>query len=306
MDELIFLSDLRGTSAADGVAEFARAQFFNTQLFSCEQESGPSDEGTCSWASFNGTRTVVSNQTRFEDTTFSGAFGGQFEVFDNVFVGGALAFEQSDTSRLFTDLDANRGRAGLTVKYVDSGFSGGLAVSGAIGNVDSTRTTSSGTALTDFGVTTLSARARVAYTFGGDGWFVTPELAGGVTRVEGDGYSETGAGINNRIVTSYEETSFSVHPAVTVGGDFRIGPFDTLVRPSLTLGVDWYDDPSVSVGSGVVTIAERVSADDFLGRAGVNLDVFADQDVAIRLRYNGLYGESTKSHGGEVRVQLDF
>lgn len=79
-----------------------------------------------------------------------------------------------------------------------------------------------------------------------------------------------------------------------------------MVRPSLHLGVDWCDDPSVRVASGMLANAETVAADDLIGRVSLALDVFADQDTTLGVSYNGAFGGDTIAHGGQTRPQLDF
>lgn len=140
------------------------------------------------------------------------SLGGQVEVLDKIFVGAAFGFGASETSRSATTLDTVRGRAGLTVKYVDNGLSLGGVIAGSLGQTEWSRPNATGTATEEIRVETVSALMRGAYTISGPGCFITPELSGGVTIVSGDGYSETRAGINNSMVGGFEDTSLSVQP----------------------------------------------------------------------------------------------
>ncbi|MEM9063308.1 MAG: autotransporter outer membrane beta-barrel domain-containing protein [Pseudomonadota bacterium] len=301
--------DLGGASLP---SELLRASDFTDRLFSCPQ-SAPDvrfDEGTCAYATGGVDRLESDNgASTFDDTTWAFTLGAQAEVADDVFVGGALAYEASQTDTRMKDRETRRGRTGLVVKYDDGAFSAGLALAAAYGAVDTARATASGLVSGSTDATTLEARARIAYGMRFGDVAVEPSLAASVLHLEEDGYTETGAALANRRVGAADLTTFGLHAGLTLGTDLVAGPFNTSIRPELAVGLDWLSDPDATLSATGATgraLFQNVDADRLTGTVSVGLTVFAADDVAFRLRYGGRFGENTSGHGGEIKATLGF
>ncbi|MEL7468933.1 MAG: autotransporter domain-containing protein [Pseudomonadota bacterium] len=302
-------ADLGGAGLS---SELYRASDFAGKLFSCPQ-SAPDrrfDEGTCAYATGGVDRLESDNgASEFDDTTWSFTIGAQAEVAENIFVGGALAYESSQTDTAATDRETQRGRAGLVVKYDDGAISAGLALSAGYGAIDTSRAVVSGTTSGETDATTLEARARVAYGLRFGELAVEPSIATSVLYVEEDGYTETGTALANRQVSATDVTTAGLHAGLSFGTDFVAGPYQIRIRPELNLGLDWFADPDVSVSATGATgraLFQNVDADHLTGTVSAGITVFAADDVALRLRYGGRFGESTTGHGGEVKLTLGF
>ncbi|MEL6997600.1 MAG: autotransporter domain-containing protein [Pseudomonadota bacterium] len=302
-------ADLGGAGLS---SELYRASDFAGKLFSCPQ-SAPDrrfDEGTCAYATGGIDRLESDNgASEFDDTTWAFTMGAQAEVAENIFVGGALAYESSQTDTAATDRETQRGRGGLVVKYDDGAISAGLALSAGYGAIDTSRAVVSGTTSGETDATTLEARARVAYGLRFGELAVEPSVAASVLYVEEDGYTETGTALANRQVSATDVTTAGLHAGLSFGTNFVAGPYQTRIRPELNLGLDWFADPDVSVSATGATgraLFQNVEADHLTGTVSAGITVFAADDIALRLRYAGRFGESTTGHGGEVKLTLGF
>lgn len=194
------------------------------------------------------------------------------------------------------------------VKYVDGPLAAGLSVSLALGEVDSDRQTATGLAVGEYNTFTAAVRAQLAYRFQFGSVDVVPSIAGSLTYLDADDFTEGGAGVNNATQIGSDETIAGVHAAVSASTDLVLGPFDTLVRPYVTLGVDWYNDPSFSVVStvGPNTFTNTLEADDVVGRISLGAEIFAYHDVVVTVAYDGGFGSNTTSHAGSAKLSLNF
>ncbi|MFK7944265.1 MAG: autotransporter domain-containing protein [Paracoccaceae bacterium] len=293
-----------GTGAEDLSADLGRSQNFARRLFSCPTAADPAAQTSCAWASAETGQKRVTGSNPHEDTTFSFAIGAQIELARGWFAGGAVGFDDSRTSATGSEVEAERFRAGLVVKYVEGPFTAGLGIAGAIGRSDLSRITGAGTAVADFGTRSVSIRGDVAYTHRIGEMFLQPGLGVGFTHLESDEYAETGAGAQNRTTGGSDLQSFGTHPRVRLGGDLILGPYETLVRPSLTLGLDWQSDTKARVATSA---GQQVAqSDDLLGTVAAGLDVFAADDVLLRAIYHGAFGAETIGHAGELQLNLAF
>jgi uncharacterized protein with beta-barrel porin domain len=49
-----------------------------------------------------------------------------------------------------------------------------------------------------------------------------------------------------------------------------------------------------------------VPIDDVVARIGAGLQVLDGGDVSVRVQYDGAYSDNVTSHGGSVRVNVNF
>ena len=294
-------------------AQSHRSNGFASKLFSCPQSEPDArfDEGSCAWAIAEGSRIEAdAGAGDFDDTTFAFAFGAQTQLAPDVFMGAALGYEASDIATSSTQRDTARIRGGAALKYDDGAASLGLVIAGGYADTDTSRQLASGASV--LGSTegfNIEGRIRAAYglTFGQIA--VEPSLALSLLHTRENGYAETGAALAARRINSTDKTTFGVHPAFSIGTDFVAGPFNTRIRPELALGLDWYSDPDFTLtGTGATgrALFQTVSPDQLTATFGAGLTVFAADDVSLRFRYQGRFGENTIGHGGQVKLALGF
>lgn len=303
-------TDLGGGGTA---AETHRSGDFAQKLFSCPQSEPDArfDEGSCAWAIAEAGRIETDMGTGdVTDTTYGFALGAQTEVASDFFAGAALGYDSSDTDTPSTTRSTDRLRAGLSLKYDDGAASLGLVIAAGFGSVDTARQLTGGTVAT--GSTdglSAEARLRAAYGMTFAGFGIEPSLALSILHMREDGYTEVGPALITRTLDATDTTTFGIHPAVTFGSDFIAGPHATRIRPELSLGLDWYSDPDFTVtGTGATgrALFQTVTPDQLTGSVSAGVTVFAADDVALRLRYGGRFGENTTGHGGEIKLTLGF
>lgn len=303
-----------GLGAADLSAELGRANRFVEGLFSCPDRRGGAlftGEVACAYAragagffDFDG-----GADGQVDDRSFDFTAGAQVLLADGWILGSALGYTRSNTDDPSSEAKTDRGRAGAVLKYTDGGFAAGLGLSGAFGSGDIARSTPLGTAQSSVRTSSIATRLQTGYTFGHDAGYVRPMLGAGVTYLRQGDYTEDGAGLAGIAVESADEVTFSLHPAVALGGDWSLGSGEYHIRPSLRLGIDWYDDPGVRVDGtllDVVPVFDRIALDRVVGRVTAGATLLAGDDISLTARYSGAFGANTIGHGGELRISLAF
>ncbi|MEL7466036.1 MAG: autotransporter outer membrane beta-barrel domain-containing protein [Pseudomonadota bacterium] len=308
---------------ADFAATISSAQAmglsFGQGLFSCAVGEGtfaPIDEGQCGYTRIGGTYTDVDanpGEPGFDATTFDLTFGGQIELDENLRLGGSVGYNRIDgDGAAGLDFSADRIAAGASVKYVEGPFMAGLSLSGGYTFADTDRTVAGfGVADAEFDGFDVSAIARAAYLFdAGDGLYVKPQIEAGVTHVDRDGFTETGAGAANLIVASESETFFTLAPSIEIGGDFELED-GMKVRPFVRVGATFISGESVETtaafaGAAAQPFTTTVSRDDVFGDVATGVTFFSEGDLSVRAEYQGRFSDDTMSHGGFLKIQIKF
>ncbi|MEO1494500.1 MAG: autotransporter outer membrane beta-barrel domain-containing protein [Pseudomonadota bacterium] len=303
-----------GLGAMDLAAEFGRSARFVDHLFSCPSRDGEpaaAREEPCVWGAGSVTLYNFNDDSvaAFDELTYATATGGQVLFSDTILVGGAVGYEATTIYDGLTGSFADRGRAGLLVKYVDEGLQAGLAVAGAIGLTETRRGTPTGIAIGKARTLSATLRAEIGYTAQFGPVFLRPSLGGAVTYLNMAGFTEEEAGINNRVVAGADATSVSLHPRLEFGGTFTTPETGTTIRPRISIGADWYEDPvftSSAELAGLIPLRETVALDDVLGTVELGFSVYSYENVMVDISYRGLAGQNTRSHSGAMRVHLTF
>lgn len=307
-------TQVTGLGAIDMAAEFGRNARFLEHLFSCPSQAGkpaPDRQESCVWGSGGVFKYTFDDdsQAAFDELLYSSAGGGQITIGENIVVGGALGYDALTLYDGTTGAFADRFRAGLVVKYINGGLRTGLALTGAFGMTDTVRGTPTGIAEGETQSVTASVRAEAGYRSQVGATYLMPSIGVGLTYAGMDGFRETGAAINNRTVSDADATTVSLHPRLEIGTTFSVGELDTVVRPRVRVGLDWYDDPVFSTTgdlAGVIPLVETVELDPYLGVIELAATIYADDELMAEFSYLGQIGRKTRLHGMTARVNVAF
>ena len=293
---------------------------FGAGLFSCavgEGQFAAIDEGQCGWTRISGLtfdRDSSPGNPGVDETIFGVSVGGQLMVDENIRVGGGLGFETVDSDGDGgLDFDGDRIHAGVSAKYVDGNFMAGVSIGGGVTFGDTERAVGGGNvAEASFDTYDFSVLARAAYLAElGDGVYVKPQIQGGVTYVDRQGFTETGGGAANLQVLSEDQTFLSFSPSIEIGGDFEMDG-GMKVRPYLRVGATILSEDDVdttarfAASASNATFTTTVARDDVFGQVNAGVLIFSDEDLSIRAEYQGQFSDDTESHGGFLKVQINF
>jgi uncharacterized protein with beta-barrel porin domain len=294
-------------------------------MLSCRSRDGDYRfirEGQCGWMRLAG-RTLESNdaggQQGFEEDAFGLSGGFQWAIDDTWNVGLALSFEDSEaTIGQWASSDGYRVQAGGIVKARWGGLTFSTALSGGIGDYDTTRvvnlpnpgTLAYGNQETQF----VSLNGRLAYAFEWASWYLRPYLGAGFSYLDYGDFAEQGAGALNLQISRDSDSLTSVQPGIELGGEFRIGK-KTLVRPFLRAGViHFLSEPGQSVTAtfeGAPTTIEPFTItndgfDDTFTEVAVGFNIFAPREIDVRVNYSGLYSDDLEQGSIMVKIAKHF
>lgn len=291
---------------------------FGSSLFSCtvgEGQNAAIDEGQCGWTRIGGTytdRDSSAGNPGGNQTIFSVSAGGQIEYSENIRLGAGIGYAKINSNGdAGGDVDGDRISIGASAKYVDGPFVAGVSLGGGVTFTDTDRRVGAQTARADFEIYDFSAIVRAAYLLDvGNGIYVKPQIQGGATLVSREGFTENGAGAGNLTVQGETQTFLHAAPSVEIGGDFQAAGMT--VRPYVRLGAtilseDEVDTTARFAAAGVATnFTTTVERDDFFGEIDAGVVLFTAEDVSLRAEYQGRLSSDTTSHGGFLKLQIDF
>ena len=243
----------------------------------------------------------------------SATFGGQIELDENLRLGGSIGYSRIDADGdAGLDFGGDRIAAGVSFKYVEGPFVAGVSLSGGYTFADTERSVGAfGAADAEFDTFDFSAIARAAYLLdAGGGVYVKPQIEAGLTHVDREGFTETGAGAANLVVASESETFFTLSPSVEIGGDFELDG-GMKVRPFVRVGATFISEDNVDTtaafaGAAAQPFTTTVSRDDIFGDVAAGVTFFSEDDLTVRAEYQGRFSDDTMSHGGFLKVQINF
>jgi outer membrane autotransporter protein len=158
-----------------------------------------------------------------------------------------------------------------------------------------------------------SGRLHAAYLLAqGGGWYLKPQVDGVVTYVDSHGLTETGGGGAALAVGGSSETVFAVSPALEIGSELRFSEISVL-RPFLRAGVTWRDGDSFSLDAGFADgpagtnpFTITTALDDVLADVSAGFDLINSQGAALRLQYDGRFGEETAQNSASIKGSVPF
>ncbi|WP_157015544.1 autotransporter outer membrane beta-barrel domain-containing protein [Mesorhizobium xinjiangense] len=277
------------------------------------------NEESCFWADAGGAAIEQDGLPGYDGTVWGLGTGGQVEFGDNWFAGGAIGYEDSqfDGTDGLTSADGGTGYLAVALGRRFGDFTLSAALAGSYGSFDTTRSLFlpdfSGTAEGNTDVTTLSARLRAAYTMGTERAYLRPSVDLDVVYTHASGYTESGAGIYNLDVFSQEQTALIATPAVEIGGSrpltdgWNMGGFAS-AGVSFSSEDAWETDATLTAApDGAGTFSTTLPIADVVAklRAGISF-TNEDNDLEVKLEYDGAFGDDYSSHGGLLRLSKRF
>ena len=275
-------------------------------------------ETSCLWAKpvyrrFEQDKTA--DTARITDDT-SGISGGfQTAVAENIWGGVGFSVEESNTHiDGISRLDGSWWQIGGALKYVSGPFKLSGSLGGGEAELDSTRSLSlpdisaiaTGGHNLDFG----TGLVRFSYSMGEDGLYATPmfDIAADYLRI--GGYTESGAGALDLVVAGTDKWIVSATPAIEFGANIKTQGLS--FRPYLKVGVTFLSDDTIETtaylsgrGPGSqFTVASHF--DDVYADITAGVQLFSLQGVNLRFNYDGKFGETSRQHGIDAKVSVDY
>jgi outer membrane autotransporter protein len=277
-------------------------------------------EGECLWARTSW-RELDQDSTfqtfGFDETNYQASGGGQFALSQNWRLGLALGYEHSE---LKTDTNAkaegDRLQGGAAVKYNPGALLLAAGVSGGYGWYDTDRPIAfpgfAALSSADNEIGVVDGRLRAAYLVDLNGWYLKPMVDLDATRIDLNGVREHGAGGASLKVRGNDETVLSATPALELGTQAVLAG-GTYVRPFVRGGATFFDDPEFTIlasfegaPGGIGPFRIRTETDEVIGNLGAGVDFIGPRGGALRLFYEGSFGDLVEEHAAGVKGSLPF
>ena len=296
---------------------------FSNALMSCKVANGAHAfiaEGQCVWAQVNARslrREETSNAIGFKEEAEQVAGGAQLRIAPDWHLGIALGYEHSATaSATVAHASGDRAQGGVALKYTSGPMLFAAALSGGQGWYDTSRPMSFGgfsaVATSSSDVAYLGGKLRAAYLLDHGDWYLKPLVDLNVVRLWQSAVTEIGAGAASLLVASSDKTWLSISPALELGTQWPIAQAMSM-RPYVRVGATLFDDPrtgAVARFAGAPTGIPGFSATAAIDRAvadiSVGAEIFAGNSSALRLSYDGQFGDTTHQQSFGARASFKF
>src|SRR6185312_11562028 len=305
------------------IADFYSALRFANSMMSCKVPDGRYvyiKEGQCAWAQIGGNFLDLNSgagHLGFNEDAFVMSGGAEITFRPDWFASFALGYDHGSISTGNTaQSQANRAHVGAAIKYNPGPFLFSAAVYGGYGWYNTDRFINfadfNETAFSDSGIRSVGGQVRAAYLVDRGSWYLKPLVDLNVTRVALNGFSEQGAGGASLNVSGAGKTIFSASPAVEIGTQTAVQN-GALMRLFARVGVSAFSNTDFPVYAsfsgapigvapfGVATAIDPVTADVAAGA-----DLFLPGRWALKLSYNGRYGERVRDQGFTFKASLGF
>ncbi len=297
---------------------------FANQMLSCRVagEEGEVNryvrEGQCVWARITARRFDLDGGTDGPGVKEKASFfsaGAQLKVVQDWRIGGGIGYETTDLTAGNATSQGERLHLGAVVKYNPGPWLLAASVNGGQGWNDNVRRIGFGgfgaLATSSNDSSFISGRITAAYLMSRGIWYLKPQVELSATNLSRDGYTESGSGGVALRVASSEASVLSVSPSLELGAEQR---FESGVARLFVRGGATFRDSETFVATATFAHApagtspfaissriDRVTAD-----IGAGLDVIGNVGSALRLQYDGQFGDRTTSHSGSGKVSLPF
>jgi uncharacterized protein with beta-barrel porin domain len=298
---------------------------FGQQLLSCRVAGEEGDanrfirEGQCVWARVNARR--FDNDGRadgvgYRENALFYSAGAQLAVAQNWQIGAGLGYETMNLSTASNaSSEGERLHLGGVVKYTPGPWLMAASVTGGWGWHDNRRHVSFG----GFGATATSssdssfaaARLTAAYLMSRGMFYAKPQVEFAATHLMRDSYREQGTGGIALAVGKVSDTVLSFSPSLELGVEQR-GANGFVTRAFVKGGATFRDtDTFVTTATfanapGVPAFAISSKVDRMVADIGAGLDLISAAGSALRLQYDGQFGERTTQHSGGAKLQFRF
>ncbi len=291
-------------------------------LRSCPVAEGPKAElreTSCLWArptyrQFS--QDKGTDRAKIDDDT-SGISGGfQTAIGENVWVGLGFSVESSNSNiDGTTNVDGTWWQVGSVAKWSQGPWKLSGSFSGGQGDLETLRAINipgfAAIASSGSDASFATGLARLAYSFGESGFYVTPMLNLGFNSISIDGFTESGAGALNLQLASESETIFSGGPAVEIGA--TVMAQGLTFRPYARFGVTFLSEDTFTTSGRFAAAPASVAPftiqsrfDDVYADISAGVQWFSASGINLRLNYDGRIGESSEQHGIDAKLTLNY
>lgn len=310
--------------AAIGYARYLSSQAFAQGTYSCprfEDASVVRTQAACGWFRVRGSwleRDASGDDPGFSYDAVTTAVGGQAEIADGVFLGGALGWESDrlNDEDDQTSVDGDTFLAALSLKREIGAWTLTGAADLGWGDYDSRRRVTLGatsaTASASPGAFNAGLHGRAAYQMPRGDWYLEPALDVDLGFVRLDGYTESGAGDFNLKVDEADALVLTGTPWLKVGrrADLASGAvLDAYVSGGVSLSTGQDFDTTARLASapaGAGDFTARLDNPSAIARLSAGVEVYATDRVQIRLQYDGSFADDQTTNGGQFRISYFF
>ncbi|MBK1643743.1 hypothetical protein CKO25_03525 [Thiocapsa imhoffii] len=277
-------------------------------------------ESQCVWADLKVTKTNQDGQLGargYDRNAFDLSIGGQLQLSETWFLSGALAYQEADykTQGRQERLDATAASLSLALTYQLENWSFSAALGGGQGWGDGTRRidllgAQPAIAFSSPGTQSLFARARVAYQWTQDNYYLKPSLDVDLIHVQVDAYRERGAGALNLAMDRTSETIVAATPTLELGA--RMERDGMRIRPYGSLGLTLLSTDELSqrgrlLGTpGTPTFEVVQTVPDVLGRLSLGAQIETDEGFGLSLQYGLAFGDGFDDQSGYLEASYRF
>ncbi|WP_417773387.1 hypothetical protein [Stappia sp.] len=285
-------------------------------LHSCGTQYGPwaaLREDECTWA--KASHRYTDNFAAHTTARLSGfSFGRQAAIAENWRLGLAAGFNVSDSSGRGISSEGYGVHAGGVLKYTQGPWLATAALSASYSWGDSSRFVpiSGDTAQARLRAAGVSGRVRLAHELDFGRVFAIPTLDLDMSWIHDFGYTERDAGSLGLAVDPHDMFLADLHPQLRVGTDLRFDG-DLVVRPYLEAGVAFALDDghrlTQSFANGALSgVKFSVFSDreKVRGTIAAGVSLLQGERFEAKLRYDGSFGEESRSHAASFKVGLHF
>ncbi|MCD0502198.1 autotransporter outer membrane beta-barrel domain-containing protein, partial [Bordetella petrii] len=317
------LSDLStGLSAAPAALATGSMKGFADSLFSCPWFNGASaqtTEGDCVWGRIVDKTTHLdagrgTSSTRARSMSYQ--LGTQKRIAPNWVAGLSAAYEnstiRSGDSRMHTEGDT--GYLGAVLKYEAGPWTFSGATYGSFGQYDNKRRIglTGAQAKSDSKVWSIGQQLRASYTHATDKAYIKPYANLDLIYTRMPSYDEHGAGPLDLRVDSADKLTALLTPGVEVGGRFDLKNGLT-ARPFANVGVslastDKWDTRAqlAAAPAGSRDFKTTLETGRVFGHASIGVELASRRGFDVRLQYDGVISDQTRSSGGSVKATWRF
>lgn len=283
-------------------------------LHSCGTEYGDYAairEDECSW--LKAVHKYTEDFSSGRDGTTSGiSLGRQIAIADHWRFGLGANINFSDFGNALIDSSGTSYYAGGVLKYTNGPWLATAALSGAYTLMDNARVVPSGdVARSSQHGAGVSSRFRLGYEVELGSTFFMPLVDLDTSWIHDFGYRETGGGAFNIQVLEDDRFFFDIHPRVRVGTELRGGD-GVLFRPFLEAGLRFAlndEDLEQRFTSPFLagnTLKMDIDREDMKATLGVGFQAFLGHRAEAKLRYDGSFGQESRSHAFSLKVGMKF
>lgn len=294
---------------------------FGDTLFGCAQRSAAYvTNDSCIWAEAGAS--TLDREASYEyldahETSQWIAGGAETPLSNSFVIGAGLRYERVNQDVYDNaHTEGARAAAGASLKYVSGSLMLGAAAAVGHGWLDTERNFTfngfSGTASGESSVGTLHGKLRAEYLVDLGMLQMTPRLDLDATRISSADVTESGGNGAALRIDGADKSLFSASPSLELGGSWEVSG-EVRLRPYARAGATLYGDTRFSTSSrfraapdGTPDFETREELDSVVATLSAGLEVYAPGGASLRLSYDGVFGETTRSNTGGLTAELRF